>query len=1047
MRHSPSAALVCVVLLVASAEANIRYAGDRCGTVTVPAGKSSTAAVRCCAKDGSSCDSDPGGKCFGLAVDFNTAGSLCKGKGSRLCTWDELKKCCGTGCGYDNHAVWFDNCQGNKCDNGQCQANLGSYTCKCDSGYTGEYCDKKDVVLTFLPSPPSVGYTVDACGTVSFPLKTSTSGAVRCCQKDGKKCFSTGNDKVCLGKSVSLQAAISACSANGHRLCSLAELKKVCCGTGCGYDGQPLWFDNCQGNKCDHGKCVANGNSYKCACDKGYTGTYCNRMLTIAPPPMPPTGDAVLEKRVAALERLVTKLSQTNNAAVDTNGRLKGAVAAMGRQLVAVEQRTAERVREQGNSGLTMVRAYHQGTDAYHTPSFAAGGAANMHNHANTHHTIGLGEFGAVLNGVQFTTRHNDYSLLENDDKVSPAVHTSKWPPRARAIPQPRVPPSVLRAGSVAKQVEEMREYFRAFKEQDTSIRDYRPYFPAVLCYLEGTWVESAEGVDEPFSSERHHIDAESWSDLNEKTYFLFNNGQKNNLENLPYLPTTFRGMRSDGENTFEPIMAQWFYRISCKKLKEDVPTSRFRVRNDLHVQMKESKPATREKLSQTTRASFDVNPTVASKYNPSKSWPKGKTRWEYMDELMYQVSGLEGPRANLTDDSFGAINVQFTNGDHLNTAFYTRYYSTSEKDAMGRTTKKRSFNDLLYAAQTTHSRVSPQSVCADVDADDARDKARETECSKIKTYDQCSEHAEWKASEVSGESSGAKCVWVGSKRRCVYKKCWEQRWSYAIPLEMVYLTPLHAWNPYNIAYAEKSTPEYKAVTAGGRSGSYAKPYNGTRQNAYFRTPATFFGDLDEVDEADTSGSTTYVLDKKGTRRAVRATGHWIHFPEMGDLGKIRQRYPVFPVHEHGSTIYKEVKALEELVVGANDDYISAIIDETREAAYGIDLELITGGAGHSHEIHVTPDELKKLKEGTITALKKVSDVASGHQHYVRLVYNRNAAEGREWSVDWCNMGPKKVNCPVAGKGSCNNPPSGSSVPRCCDNKCPDGHSGIRVLD
>ena len=36
---------------------------------------------------------------------------------------------------------------------------------------------------------------------------------------------------------------------------------------------------------------------------------------------------------------------------------------------------------------------------------------ASIHDHANNIRTVGMGEFVAVLNGVEFRTRHNDYRL------------------------------------------------------------------------------------------------------------------------------------------------------------------------------------------------------------------------------------------------------------------------------------------------------------------------------------------------------------------------------------------------------------------------------------------------------------------------------------------------------------------------------------------------------------------------------------------------------------------------------------------------------------
>ena len=667
--------------------------------------------------------------------------------------------------------------------------------------------------------------------------------------------------------------------------------------------------------------------------------------------------------------------------------RLKGAVAAIGRQLIAYEFRIQERVREQGQSGLTIVRSGEQGTDSYHEPSFVGYGAAGMHNHANTHHTIGLGEFGAVLNGVQFTTRHNDYSLKEADHNISLEIFTKTWPPPTRDMLYPDVPPPVLSAGSVSKQVAEMREWFRAWNDQNTTHRDYRPYFKPVLCYLEGAWVNSQEDIAEPFASERHHIDADSWADLNEKTNFYINSGQKNLLENLPYLPTCFRSMNDKGgaTDTFEPKTAQWFYRILCKKIDIEIPTARFRVKNEVHVQIRESRPVTREQLAKTNRALFDINPTSEQYFDPKGPWPKGKTTHEFIDELMEDIVGFDGPnQGNLTDEAFGPICTTWDGTQTLNSAKYSRYYSHKKKDAMGRTGKKRAFNDLLFAAQTTNKRVSPMTVCTEVSSDDMTDPGdatRENQCKAIKDEDACNENRKWEANELGNNAIEAKCHW--KKKKCVYKKCWEQRWTYAMPLEIVFQTPLTEWNPYNINYYDRYNVNYD-VTAGGRTGKKGSAFKGTNQGSFYRTPASFFKDPKNVDPADTSGSTTYVEDNGGTERQVRASGHWILTPEIEGIGQLRQRYPIFPVHEHGSTIWKETKAIEELIMGSSKKEIRNIIAETRAEAYGTELRLIVGG-GHSHQIHISPAEVIKLTTGVITEISKTSTEANAHTHRVMV--------------------------------------------------------------
>ena len=60
-----------------------------------------------------------------------------------------------------------------------------------------------------------------------------------------------------------------------------------------------------------------------------------------------------------------------------------------------------------------------------------------IHNHNNYPDTIGLGELVAVLNGVEFRTRHNDYRLK------MPSVNSMNYGSTA-SIPKPGVPPQVL---------------------------------------------------------------------------------------------------------------------------------------------------------------------------------------------------------------------------------------------------------------------------------------------------------------------------------------------------------------------------------------------------------------------------------------------------------------------------------------------------------------------------------------------------------------------------------------------------------------------------
>lgn len=61
---------------------------------------------------------------------------------------------------------------------------------------------------------------------------------------------------------------------------------------------------------------------------------------------------------------------------------------------------------------------------------------AAIHDHSNSATTIGMGEVIAVLNGVEFRTRHNDYKLMMPSTKSRVYGDTEK-------IPFPEVPPEV----------------------------------------------------------------------------------------------------------------------------------------------------------------------------------------------------------------------------------------------------------------------------------------------------------------------------------------------------------------------------------------------------------------------------------------------------------------------------------------------------------------------------------------------------------------------------------------------------------------------------
>jgi hypothetical protein len=122
-------------------------------------------------------------------------------------------------------------------------------------------------------------------------------------------------------------------------------------------------------------------------------------------------------------------------------GRLKGVTEQLSRSLLMQQTQAEQQLRAQGHSGLVKVRSYGGGSEAYNTASFSNFGAANVHDHSNNERTVGLGEFAAVLNGVQFSTRHNDYQMVK-PHSTKTGYHD------VENVDYPDVPQAVLDAGA-----------------------------------------------------------------------------------------------------------------------------------------------------------------------------------------------------------------------------------------------------------------------------------------------------------------------------------------------------------------------------------------------------------------------------------------------------------------------------------------------------------------------------------------------------------------------------------------------------------------------
>ncbi|KAH9519981.1 hypothetical protein Btru_071409 [Bulinus truncatus] len=629
----------------------------------------------------------------------------------------------------------------------------------------------------------------------------------------------------------------------------------------------------------------------------------------------------------------------TNDELTAKVATLENIVQSLGNQLMQNQLFVEERIRSDGMSGVKKVRLYHQGTSPYYTDTHIAQSAIAIHDHANYDRTLGIGEFSCVLNGVEFRTRHNDYKL-HMPSTVSKNYHETE------DILLPTVPPEVLHQHTIQDQILEMREWFRAFKTQNITHRDYRPYFKPILCVLEGAWTLSKD-LEESFPSDRHYLDAKTWADMEEKIRFTSYTGSKHNLENFAYLPYKLYSFESG-----LPQFAYWNYRVICHEVRLvvspvsvysitlhfDIPTSFFKLEDDIGHRLATDMDLKRALNSRAAR--FKIN-----EFDKER-----QTTFTLLDRMMSEFPGLDNYLANITDSTYGhtAMDVDQT-GQLLNAGYYHRWYQYSEKGAMGDSVNHRGFNDeTLWVAMTTQPNIMPLSLnyCPQQDS-------------------------------------------------CVRQT---QRVTFAVPLEIVYATPLLTWNPYNVAYYPedpKTDPRAQGVTANGRNGGMTNEtaYNGTNRENYYRTPASFFTSFDvEADTADTAKGSVGVLDKSGKVQQMAASGPRIITPEIEGVGTLRLRYPIFPVHTDGSTVGRDLAALKEIVVRMNK--YQHLLEQGQAGTQPVhaDVHFTLGETYqnppglHSHEFTVSAADHANLLAGrNVTVL---TSSALGHTHQLTIDYD-----------------------------------------------------------
>ncbi|KAK7100199.1 uncharacterized protein [Littorina saxatilis] len=631
--------------------------------------------------------------------------------------------------------------------------------------------------------------------------------------------------------------------------------------------------------------------------------------------------------------------------------RLEEVTRLLSRQLMLQQLYVDEKSRSDGDSGIKQIRVGRDGTKPFYTAAFAERAMASMHDHSDLLRTSGMGEFIAVLNGIEFRTRHNDYKLVM-PSTTSGAYHVTE------DIPFPEVPPEVEAFKNLDLKIIEMRQWFQAWQNRDRSQRDYRKYFKPILCYLEGAWSTDVTAMDEPFDSDRHRIEAFSWKELQENIRFTSYTGDKNTFENYAYLPNTIMNVTEDGS----PVFAQWNYRILCHPIKTHIKLTDFKPVDMLPTRILTG--STYDAYANKRGARFSLNPDDGDR----------EVKWDLLDKIMREIPGKDNYMARIKDEVYGLRKMDVFTNKPLNTAFYHRWYKTEETGANGQETSRRGFADRnLFMAETTQDHVAPV------------------------TYEQCLH-----------------------PRKLQNRDCTTvvKRFSYAIPLEIIWLTPLNKWNPFNIKYkGDAKTSLAESVKADGRHGGRTsdKAYNGTHSKCYYITPAEFF-DGKEVgsDAADTTRGSVGVLDRKGGVRLVKASGVRIFLPEIQGLGVLRTRYPIMPVYAEGSPIWKELEALREVVMNMNkykkyfksvppfapadpatleqeeeDDKVVLRLSESNPEPVGL----------HDHTLSLSVMEYKQLTMKS-RSLDLVTSMENGHSHAVTVDFDETTGKFRITQCD-----------------------------------------------
>ncbi len=352
-------------------------------------------------------------------------------------------------------------------------------------------------------------------------------------------------------------------------------------------------------------------------------------------------------------------------------------------QAVAQHETQAELVRQNGHSGLMKSRQY-----TYEYANDVGYAAANIHDHANFKMLCGSAEFTGALNGYYFRSRHNDYNLRKNGPvggkylKSGPFINTLPVPADVTGTPE--------------QQINKIKDYFRALNGEipQSSVAHFDKAFRWVLSYIECWWeVLKGPEFEDPFSSPRHKINADTIRDLVARDQYYSYGGHKNRYEDQAHLPIAIKDVDENGN----PVFAIFKYRCMAKEIGSLV---QYPI-NDIIEKVDDYVTKARGRDHDLSRAQrFRLKRRGYASFQGSG----------YIGNFMHSIYGLDGEGSSLTENYIsrdGEDTLIYPNGNPLNAARYNDFYQIEYPDASGRNKARRGFHDpMLFVAKTTRPEV-----------------------------------------------------------------------------------------------------------------------------------------------------------------------------------------------------------------------------------------------------------------------------------------------------------------------------------------------------